>query len=167
MKKIKTILTVQEYANAKELHPDLASLFHAAQKAAKDAYAPYSEFNVGAAVLLDNNVIVPGNNQENVAFPSGICAERVALFSARASFPKARIKAIALTAETKGKTAEFPVYPCGACRQVIAEYEAQQKKPITILLSGNKGKIIVAPSSETFLPFQFKASLKKEVKKKK
>ncbi|MFH0892902.1 MAG: cytidine deaminase [Bacteroidota bacterium] len=166
MKKIKTILTIQEFSNARELDPDFASLLHAAKRAAKDAYAPYSEFQVGCAVWLDNNVIVQGNNQENIAFPSGMCAERVALFSAKANFPKAKIKAIAITAESHGKPASVPIYPCGSCRQVIAEYESLQKKPITILLSGTNDKIIVAPSSETFLPFQFNASLKKTTKKK-
>lgn len=122
------------------------------------AYAPYSGFFVGAAVLLENGEIVRGSNQENAAYPSGLCAERVALFAASAMFPGVSMKMIAISAKASGKQPASPVAPCGACRQVILEYEELQQKPIRILLSNESGKIIIIEKSKDLLPLAFSGS---------
>jgi cytidine deaminase len=121
----------------------------------KTAHAPYSEFHVGAAVLLENGKIVTGNNQENAAYPSGLCAERVAIFYASAQYPNSAVKAIAVTVKSKNMVVSEPLSPCGACRQVIAEYENKSEKPIRIIMSGEKGPIYIAKSIESLLPLMF------------
>ena len=122
---------------------------------AKSAYAPYSKFNVGAALVLENNEIIIGNNQENVSFPCGICAERIALFSAKANYPKLIIKQIAITAIPQKFKLTSPVGPCGICRQVLLEYEEKQNSDIEILLFDTK-KIIKLAKAKDLLPFYFK-----------
>ncbi len=119
------------------------------------AYAPYSNFFVGAALLLENNKIICGSNQENVAFPSGLCAERVAFFSAGSQYPDVPIKCIAITARSPKFRINTPVTPCGDCRQVMAEYEDRHKKDIRVILSGEKGKIYVIDSIKVLLPLMF------------
>src|SRR5690606_36818709 len=109
--------------------------------AREEACAPYAKFKVGAAVLLQNKTIVLGNNQENAAYPSGLCAERIAVFSAGANYPEQLIKAIAITASSGNKPVENPVPPCGACRHALAEYEIKQKQPMADYFMGEKGKI--------------------------
>jgi len=121
----------------------------------KKAYAPYSQFNVGSALLLNNNVIVVGNNQENSSFPCGVCAERVAIFSAMSTYPDAIIQKIAITASSKNFNLQSPVGPCGLCRQVLIEYEEKQGHDIVILLFNNK-KIIKLAKAKDLLPFHFK-----------
>jgi cytidine deaminase len=121
----------------------------------KTAYAPYSEFHVGAAVLLENGEIIAGNNQENAAYPSGLCAERVALFYAGSQYPTIAIKTIAISVKSKNVIISEPLSPCGGCRQVIAEYENKFKKPIRIIMSGEKGQIYIANSIESLLPLMF------------
>ena len=123
--------------------------------AANTAYAPYSEFNVGAALILENDKVITGNNQENSSFPCGICAERVALFSANANYPKLSIKKIAITAISKNFILTHPVGPCGLCRQVLIECEEKQKTDIEIILFDNK-KIIKLKNAKSLLPFYFK-----------
>tara|TARA_B100000427_G_scaffold318863_1_gene316496 strand:- start:677 stop:1168 length:492 start_codon:yes stop_codon:yes gene_type:complete len=118
------------------------------------AYAPYSNFHVGAALLLENNQIIKGNNQENTSFPCGICAERVALFSAKSNFPDLLIKKIAITAKTNSFELNGPVGPCGLCRQVLLEYEEQQKHDIEVILFDTK-KIIKLARAKDLLPFYF------------
>ena len=107
----------------------------------KNAYAPYSQFKVGCAILLDNNKIVVGSNQENAAYPSGLCAERVAIFQAGAIYPKAKIIKIAITAASENNPTIKPIPPCGACRQSIAEYEFKQDTPIEIYFMGETGEV--------------------------
>lgn len=119
------------------------------------AYAPYSEFYVGAAVLLENNEIITGSNQENGAYPSGLCAERVAVFAASAMFPGVPMQIIAISAKSNRIILEDPVSPCGACRQVLLEYEILQKKPIKILLSKEDGKILIIEKVHDLLPLSF------------
>jgi cytidine deaminase len=126
-----------------------------AKKAADSAYAPYSGFNVGAAVLLENGKIVTGNNQENAAYPSGLCAERVALFYASSQFPNQKIIALAVTAKSASHPISSPVTPCGSCRQVIAEYEAKFDSPIKTIMSGETGEIFVCESVSILLPLVF------------
>jgi cytidine deaminase len=128
-----------------------------AAEAEERAYAVYSGFRVGAAVLLDSGEIVTGNNQENVAYPSGLCAERVALFSAMSRFPQAGIQTIAVTVDAERFQMVEPVPPCGACRQVMAEYEIRQQSPIKVLLAGKNGKVICIRCIVDLLPFMFQA----------
>lgn len=129
------------------------SLCLAALEASKDAYAPYSSFFVGAAVLLVDGTVITGNNQENIAYPSGLCAERTALFYANAQHPKQAVKAIAIAAMHQGEQVKS-ITPCGACRQVILETEQRFKQPITLLFFG-KDSILRLNSAKNLLPFSF------------
>ena len=140
----------KEYKSWRELNSDDKRLLEAAYEAAKTSYAPYSKFNVGASVLLDNGEIIMGSNQENSAFPSGLCAERVALFHAGASYPEAKIVAIAVTAIQ----AQEPTYPCGACRQVMIEAEKRSRGAIKLIIGG-KETVLVMESCSDILPFAF------------
>ncbi len=119
------------------------------------AYAPYSEFYVGAAVMLEKGQIITGNNQENGAYPSGLCAERVAIFAASSMYPGETMETIAVSARSTRVMLDKPVSPCGACRQVILEYELLQNKPIKVILSGEKGKIFVIEKVKDLLPLSF------------
>ena len=125
-----------------------------ATQMAQTAYAPYSHFKVGAALRLKNGAVVCGSNQENAAYPSGLCAERVAAFSAAASYPDQAIEALAITA-ISSKPINHPIAPCGACRQSIIEYEHKFRQPIRLILRGSSGKIAVFDSIGSLLPFQF------------
>jgi cytidine deaminase len=125
-----------------------------AKKAVNRAYAPYSHFQVGAAVLLANGEIVVGSNQENVAYPSGLCAERTALFYANSQFPDTPVEAIAVAAYTNGDYTDDPVPPCGSCRQVILETQNRYAHPVKILLCG-KNEIYCVPSIAELLPLSF------------
>lgn len=151
-----TITTeIEVYQSVKDLTKKDAELLAEAQKMVKLAYAPYSNFSVGAALLLDNGKTVTGNNQENAAYPSGLCAERVAIFYAGAHYPDSVAKAIAIAVKSKNIVVKEPLSPCGACRQAIAEYENKSGKPIRIIMSGEKGKIYIAKSIESLLPLMF------------
>jgi cytidine deaminase len=154
-RELKTVFI--EYDTVEELSSEDKKLIIMAKKAAETAYAPYSDFYVGAALLLENGVYVKGNNQENVAYPSGLCAERVAVFAASSQYPGVAIKTIAISAKSKKFKVNSPVTPCGACRQVLAEYEHLQKQPIRIILSGEEGKILIIDKVEGLLPLSFKA----------
>lgn len=127
----------------------------AAEEAREKAYAPYSNFRVGAALLLDNGEIITGNNQENVAYPSGLCAERVAIFFAGSQFPNTKILQLAVTARSEKKTLNEPIPPCGACRQSIAEYEIKQNHPIEIFFMGETGEVYKTDSIKVLLPLLF------------
>lgn len=125
------------------------------------AYAPYSNFQVGAAVLLENGEVVIGNNQENASYPAGLCAERVAVFHAGAKYPDVKIKAIAITATSKNYVVDSAAAPCGNCRQAIAEYEQKQDSPIAIFLMGEKGEVLKCDSISDILPLAFNNSFLK------
>ena len=130
-------------------------LINAAFDATYRSYAPYSHFSVGAAVLLENGIIVTGNNQENVAYPSGLCAERTALFYANSQYPDVPVKALAIVVrDSSGVMTLKPISPCGACRQVMLETENRFGKPMRILLSGAE-KTIVVESAAHLLPLAF------------
>lgn len=129
-------------------------LINKAKEAAEKAYAPYSGFHVGAALLLDDNTMITGNNQENAAYPSGMCAERVALFTAMSQQPGQSIKTLAIAAYNSTGFTSLPVSPCGSCRQVLLEYEKRQNTPIRILLYGVEN-IYLVPSSASLLPLCF------------
>ena len=146
---------VEEYNSVGELKEEERELVFAAREASKDAYAPYSQFHVGAALKLGNGMIFKGNNQENSSFTAGLCAERVALFYANAAFPDEPVKIIAVTAENSYGLIAHPVKPCGVCRQAMVETEVRFKQPIRIILDG-KSKIQVFNGVENLLPFAFK-----------
>ena len=151
-KEIKIAYT--EYESIDELCAEDRSLAIAAIEALSGSYAPYSNFNVGAAVLLDDGEIIKGSNQENAAYPSGLCAERTALFYAGASHPDIPVKAIALAAGKDGVLCETPATPCGACRQVMAQYQTKSGNPIQILMIG-KEKIWKFMKVDVILPLIF------------
>jgi len=151
-----TITTeIEVYPSVEDLAKKDAELVAEAQKMVKSAYAPYSNFSVGAALLLENGKIVTGNNQENAAYPSGLCAERVAIYYAGAQYPNSAVKAIAVAVQSKNIVIKEPLSPCGACRQAIAEYENKFGKPIRIIMTGEKGSIYIAGSIESLLPLMF------------
>jgi len=146
---------VYEYKTLSELPDEDQKLVNAAREAAKSAYAPYSGFSVGAAIKLASGKIVKGNNQENAAFPTGLCAERVALFYANATYPKVSVKTIAVTASNHEGIVEGPVRPCGSCRQALSEAEFRFNQPIKVILDG-KEKIQVLDGIDSLLPLAFK-----------
>jgi cytidine deaminase len=146
-----------QYESADELAAADRELLEEARTAVGSAYAPYSHYEVGAAVRLVNGIIKRGSNQENIAFPSGLCAERVALFAASSENPGVPVEAIAITARAPHIPVDQPVTPCGACRQAISEYEMLHQHKIRMILSGETGKILVIESIEDLLPLSFKA----------
>ena len=129
--------------------------------ARKNAYAPYSSFEVGAAVLMENGKTVIGNNQENASYPSGLCAERVAVFQAGAFYPGLAVRAVAISATSKNYVVDRPAAPCGNCRQALLEYENKQKSPIKLLLMGEDGEIFQCESIADILPLGFGSSFLK------
>ena len=139
----------------KELPESEHVLIEKAYEAAQRAYAPYSDFKVGAALLLADGTIVKGNNQENIAYPSGLCAERVALFYAGATYPGTAVKTIVVVAEGNLIAEDECVSPCGSCRQVIAESESRQEIPIRIILVSRDGKTWIFDSVKDILVFPF------------
>lgn len=136
-----------------ELSPEELLLVQSARRVALKAYSPYSGFKVGAALLLNNGETITGNNQENVAYPSGLCAERVALFYANAKFPFVPVKMLAVAAFNSGDFTET-ISPCGACRQVMAEVEKRFDTPVKLLLCGKK-EILIVERAGTLLPLNF------------
>lgn len=134
-----------------EASDEIKNLIKIAKTSTEKAYAPYSKYQVGAAVLLESGHIVTGNNQENAAYPSGICAERTAIFYANAQYPNDPIAAIAIAAYNMGKFTEDICSPCGACRQVIAEVETRFGKPVKIIMYGEK-EIYEVDSVKSLLP---------------
>ena len=129
-------IAYQEYDSTAQLNPSDRELAEAAIEATAGSYAPYSKFNVGAAVRLDSGLIIKGSNQENAAYPSGICAERTAMFYASATYPENAITSIAIAAGQEGVLCDIPVSPCGACRQVMAQYQLKGGQHMSILLVG-------------------------------
>jgi cytidine deaminase len=145
----------ETYAN---LNSEIQKLIKECLEATNSAYAPYSNFYVGAAVLLENGIIIRGNNQENAAFPSGLCAERVAIFFAGANYSGVSIKAIAITARSEHYTEGVPVTPCGSCRQSLLEYELNQHSDIPIYMVSPSGEVVVSKSVKQLLPLFFERS---------
>jgi len=141
-----------------DLHTADQELLKSATDAISNAYAPYSGYKVGAAVLLENGQIIQGNNQENVAYPSGICAERVALFYAASKFPDVAVKALAVTATAEEFEITDPVTPCGSCLQVMAEAEIRFRNSIKVIMHGETGKIYVVEGVNNLLPLMFHAN---------
>jgi len=159
MKEIKIQSTIYVFDTLEELPKDIVLLMNKAIEAREKAYAPYSNFNVGAALLLDNNEIITGSNQENASYPSGLCAERTAIYYANSQYPNNRIVRMAISAGSKKNKTTSPIPPCGACRQAIAEYEVKQDFPIEIYFMGEIGKIAKSDSLANLLPFIFDKSV--------
>ncbi len=155
MKEINFTTQFSVFENQSEMPIAIQDLMQDAIKARKTAYAPYSNFRVGCALLLDNDKIVLGSNQENAAYPSGLCAERVAVFAAGANYPTAKIVAMAITAASDNNQTTAPIPPCGGCRQSIAEYEIRQEQPIEIYFMGEIGQVYKSESLKNLLPFMF------------
>lgn len=155
MKEISVTSSFLVFDTLEELPSDIQNLMKEAVEIRKKAYAPYSHFRVGAALLLDNGKIILGSNQENAAYPSGLCAERVAVFHAGSVYPEAKILKMAITAASDTKQTQAPIPPCGSCRQSIAEYEIKQDTPIEIYFMGEIGVIYQSASLKNLLPFMF------------
>lgn len=153
-KKVNTSFFIAEF---EELSEQEKNLIIKAKDALKTSYSSYSGFSVGASILFDDETTLEGSNQENVAYPSGLCAERVALFYAGSKYPNKIINTIAITAESKDFSIDDYISPCGACRQVMVEYEEKQKSSIRVLLHSPNNQVLISNSVEDLLPFVFKS----------
>ena len=154
MKKRELVINYSEYDHIENLLDEDKKIAKAAILATTQAYAPYSNFKVGAAVRLDTGELVKGSNQENIAYPSGLCAERTAMFYAGHKYPNSKIVSIAIAACKNDILTELPISPCGACRQVMAEYQTKGAVPISVILIGSK-KVIKFEKINDILPFIF------------
>lgn len=158
MKKITISAEYTVFDSLDELPKDVQNLMQQAISAREKSYSPYSNFKVGAAILLENQEIITGSNQENASYPAGLCAERTALFYAAAKYPKTKMLKLALSGKAEEVSTNSPIPPCGSCRQAISEYEVEQKTPIEIYFMGATGKVIKAESLSDLLPLSFKSS---------
>ncbi len=154
MKKLNINIEISEYDNISELLLEDINLIETAKDASERSYSPYSEFSVGAAVLLENGIVVDGNNQENAAYPSGLCAERVALFYANSKYPEISVKTIAIVVKQNNKFKKTPLPPCGSCRQALMETEMRFKTPIKVIMAG-EDKVQIIHSISDLLPLSF------------
>lgn len=158
MEQKKITTTFDVYQDLDSLPTEVRFLMQKAIGARENAYAPYSKFKVGAAVALENGAFVIGSNQENAAYPTGLCAERVAIFSAGANYPGVSIVQIAITAAAPNYELDQPVTSCGACRQALLEYENKQQTPIEVYFMGATGTIIKTDAISKLLPLNFNSS---------
>ena len=147
-----------------ELSEIYKNLMDRSIEAQQNAYAPYSNFKVGAAILLEDGTVFTGNNQENSAFPSGLCAERVAIYACSAQYPNIKIKVIAICANSEKIDINTVLAPCGSCRQSMYEYESKQNKPIRVLLKGVDNEVVEFLSVSDLLPFVFQCDGLKKVR---
>ncbi|MBX2887935.1 MAG: cytidine deaminase [Ferruginibacter sp.] len=143
------------YQDSSELSPDDRKLLEMARKVTANAYAPYSQFLVGAAARMSNGNLIEGTNQENASFPVGLCAERVLLSTASSLFPQIPIDTMAVSYKNLKGHNDRPISPCGICRQSLLEYESRGNSPIKIILSGQTGEVVVLASAKLLLPFSF------------
>jgi cytidine deaminase len=143
------------YNDVSELRKEDTDLLTKARTVTKNAYAPYSNFYVGAAARLANDEIITGTNQENASYPVGICAERVLLGNAATIYPGVSIDTMAISYDSKEVKSDHPISPCGMCRQSLLEYETRTAKPIRLILSGQEGKIYIVKTVKFLLPFAF------------
>lgn len=151
-------VTYDIFPGASAFDEVVLELYHTALKAREKAYAPYSRFLVGCAALLENGQIVSGNNQENAAYPSGLCAERTAVFWAMANYPGVRIKKLFVIGAAVDSPSNVPIPPCGSCRQSLLEYEVKQQEPVELFFSSTEGPIYRVRSIRDLLPFSFDAT---------
>tara|TARA_Y100000385_G_scaffold288949_1_gene356959 strand:+ start:492 stop:980 length:489 start_codon:yes stop_codon:yes gene_type:complete len=157
----KISFSYHSFSSVEDLSKEDKKLIIKSEKALELAYSVYSGFSVGASLLLENEEVFSANNQENIAFPSSMCAERVLLYSCRAKFPKLKIKKIAISVNSIHGKVLNPISPCGACRQVMIEYEQNQKTPIEVLLKGSQDEIYLIDSVKDLLPLSFKPKVLK------
>lgn len=157
MKKIKFESEILQYDKGIGLPSDEISLIEKSRQATQNSYSPYSGFKVGVALLLENNEIIIGTNQENAAYPSGLCAERTAIFYANSKYPEVAIVKMAISVFYKGKFIDYPVAPCGSCRQVMLETEVRYKVPIKTILDGEE-IVYVIQNTKDILPLHFSES---------
>jgi len=159
MKEVNIKSTFFVFDDLTETPLQIQNLMKKAMTARENAYAPYSKFHVGTAILLDNNEIITGNNQENASYPSGLCAERAAIYYAGSNYPKTKILVMAIVAgSTKNPTIK-PIPPCGACRQALSEYEVKQNTAMELYFMGTSGQIAFSKSVENILPWVFDKSV--------
>lgn len=158
MKENKYEFNFEEYNDSSELNEKDAWLLNEARNLTEQAYAPYSQFFVGAAAMLSNGEVVAGTNQENASYPVGICAERVLLGNAATLYPDVAIDTLAISYNSENIRSNHPISPCGMCRQALLEYETRLKKPIRLILGGMEGKIQIIQSASQLLPFAFTGS---------
>ena len=158
MKKATFTIAYTTYNHIDELSASDKQLLLGAKEILKTAYAPYSKFNVGCALRLANGTIVTGNNQENASYPLGLCAERVAIFAAGSQYPNQAIEALAISIKSELQMIDYPICPCGGCRQVIAESEFRHQNDIRLIIQGEKGMIYIFNSVKDILPFTPKGS---------
>ena len=158
MKEIQIETKLSVFESFEELSNSEKEFMNQAIEIRKKAYAPYSKFQVGAAIVLDNGVVLQGSNQENAAYPSGLCAERVVFFYAGANYPNNKITKLFISATPSDRDSENPIPPCGSCRQSIAEYEIKQDLPIEIYFMGETGKVVKSDSLSNLLPLIFDKS---------
>tara|TARA_B110000483_G_scaffold87919_1_gene108528 strand:+ start:1338 stop:1820 length:483 start_codon:yes stop_codon:yes gene_type:complete len=159
MKKIKIETEFEVYGTISELAMPVQNLIKKASEARKKAYAPYSCFLVGAALELENGEVILGNNQENASYPSGLCAERTAIYYAGAEFPNLKILRIAIVAGSTKNPTTKPTPPCGACRQALSEYEVKQNSEMELYFMGTSGQVAFSKSVENILPWVFDKSV--------
>jgi cytidine deaminase len=158
MKEQKFEFEYEVYNDISELKKEDAALLIKARAVTKQAYAPYSNFFVGAVAQLNNGEIVSGTNQENASYPVGICAERVLLGNAATLYPGISIDTMAISYDSKEVKSDHPISPCGMCRQSLLEYETRMKKPIRLILAGQEGRIFIVNTVHYLLPFAFNSS---------
>ena len=159
MKEVKIESTFFVYDSLEDAPKQIQQLMHNARIARDKAYAPYSKFHVGTALLLDNGEIISGSNQENASYPSGLCAERTAIYYAGATYPDAKVLRMTIVAGSTKNITSKPIPPCGACRQAIAEYDVKQESPIEIYFMGEEGKVVKSNSLANLLPLLFDKSV--------
>ena len=164
MKQKKIIINYEEYEDGENLSTKDLQLVTEATNALSGSYAPYSDFHVGAALMFENGEIVRGSNQENAAYPSGMCAERVAIFHAQSENPDAVIISLAITGRSDHFNSDEPITPCGSCRQVIAETEKRQNKKIRVIMKGESGVTKIVSGIESLLPMMFHEEKLKKTK---
>lgn len=154
-------ISYKSYNTVKDLEIIDQKLIVKSQEILKNAYSVYSGFSVGAAALLSNDEIIAANNQENIAYPSSMCAERILFYFCKANFPELSIKKVAISVKSMEKVINYPISPCGSCRQTMFEYEQNQKEKIKILLKGEVGKVLEMNCVEDLLPLAFKTDVLK------
>jgi cytidine deaminase len=155
MKESKYEFSYEVFSDISELTEKDAWLLTEARNVTKEAYAPYSNFHVGAVAMLGNGEVVAGTNQENASYPVGICAERVLLGSVATMHPNIPIESIAISYDSNSGKSDHPISPCGMCRQALLEYETRLNKPIRLILSGQEGKVFIIKTASLLLPFAF------------
>ena len=155
MKENKFEFEYEVYNDSSELSEQDAWLLTEARTVTENAYAPYSNFHVGAVAMLENGEVVAGTNQENASYPVGICAERVLLGNAATLYPKVNIDTIAISYNSEEVKSDHPISPCGICRQALQEYEGRNKQPLQLILGGMEGAVYVIDSASKLLPLAF------------